>query len=185
MNSLQRTLKTLSGVPYRCSFHTPGSMKPGSGCNCPLVLRNCSNTYPVIGWQQENYRITNQVQLKLWWLTVFWTTTICYNNDDVRINYTIIIIIISVLSKLVVKCSESIKCLNKYVLFVFSVSNLAQIMIALAIFGSYPLQCYVGLEIIWGNYIVHWIKNCNKDCLIEYALRTSFVVLSCKFMTLS
>lgn len=77
------------------------------------------------------------------------------------------------------------KCFNNNVLFVFSVSNLAQIMIALAIFGSYPLQCYVGLEIIWGNYIAHMIKDCDRDCLIEYALRTSFVVLTCKFMTLS
>lgn len=102
------------------------------------------------------------------------------NNDDVSINDTIIIEINTV--KLVVNCSESIKYLNKYVLFVFSVSNLAQIMIALAIFGSYPIQCYVGLEIIWGNYLVHWIKNCDKDCLVEYALRTSFVVLSCKCM---
>lgn len=53
-------------------------------------------------------------------------------------------------------------------------------MYALCIFGTYPLQCYVSLEIIWGNYLVRHIKDPKKECLIEYTLRTSVVVLTCK-----
>ncbi|XP_046660436.1 proton-coupled amino acid transporter-like protein CG1139 [Homalodisca vitripennis] len=49
---------------------------------------------------------------------------------------------------------------------------------AIAIYGTHPLQCYVSLEILWGNYIVSHIKNENLECYVEYTLRTGAVLVT-------
>ncbi|KAG8274812.1 proton-coupled amino acid transporter-like protein CG1139 [Homalodisca vitripennis] len=49
---------------------------------------------------------------------------------------------------------------------------------AICIYGSYPLQCFVSLEIIWGNYLVKFIKDPNKECCIEYLMRTIVVIVT-------
>uniref|UniRef100_A0A1B6LF36 Amino acid transporter transmembrane domain-containing protein n=1 Tax=Graphocephala atropunctata TaxID=36148 RepID=A0A1B6LF36_9HEMI len=49
---------------------------------------------------------------------------------------------------------------------------------AIAIYGTHPLQCYVSLEILWGNYIVKHIKNENLEFYVEYSLRTAAVFIT-------
>lgn len=46
------------------------------------------------------------------------------------------------------------------------------------IYGTYPLQCYVSLEIIWGNYLAKHIKDPTKECIIEFVLRTVVVLIT-------
>uniref|UniRef100_A0A1B6KB22 Amino acid transporter transmembrane domain-containing protein n=1 Tax=Graphocephala atropunctata TaxID=36148 RepID=A0A1B6KB22_9HEMI len=48
----------------------------------------------------------------------------------------------------------------------------------ICIFGTHPLQCYVSLEIIWGNYLVKHIKNPERECIVEYILRTFCVFIT-------
>lgn len=49
---------------------------------------------------------------------------------------------------------------------------------ALCIYGTYPLQMYVALEIIWGNYLWPCLRDCNHHSCCEYLMRISTVVFS-------
>jgi len=49
---------------------------------------------------------------------------------------------------------------------------------AVCIYCTYPLQCYVSLEILWGNYIRYWIHDPYKECIVEYILRTVVVIFT-------
>ncbi|KAG8263318.1 proton-coupled amino acid transporter-like protein CG1139 [Homalodisca vitripennis] len=48
----------------------------------------------------------------------------------------------------------------------------------ICIYGTHPLQCYVALEILWGNYIVKYIKNPEREFIVEYILRTVCVIIT-------
>ncbi|XP_054276883.1 proton-coupled amino acid transporter-like protein CG1139 isoform X2 [Macrosteles quadrilineatus] len=46
------------------------------------------------------------------------------------------------------------------------------------IFLTYPLQCFVSLEILWGNYIRHVVDDPLKEFIVEYILRTVTVLIT-------
>lgn len=64
------------------------------------------------------------------------------------------------------------------VFFHFSTAKVVQGIFTLATFISYGLQCYVPVEIIWGNYLS---KRFNGQLKWEFAVRITIVLITCKF----
>lgn len=58
---------------------------------------------------------------------------------------------------------------------------MVKILIAIAIFGTHPLQCYVVIDIVWGTYLQPRFLKHPHVLTIEYAVRTGLVVLACKY----
>jgi len=56
-----------------------------------------------------------------------------------------------------------------------------KILIAVAIFGTHPLQCYVVIDIIWNTYLAPLFVKNSRVLIIEMAVRTLIVTISCKF----
>ena len=55
-----------------------------------------------------------------------------------------------------------------------------KVLIAIAIFGTHPLQCYVVIDIVWGTYLQpRFLKNPHA-LKIEYAVRAGLVILACE-----
>lgn len=58
-------------------------------------------------------------------------------------------------------------------------AKIAQVMLAISIFMTHPLQCYVAIEILWDTYIKKIVAE-EKKIWFEYVLRTLVVVGTCK-----
>lgn len=57
-----------------------------------------------------------------------------------------------------------------------------QILLALAMFFTHPIQCYVAIDIAWNEYISSYV---NKYQLFwEYVVRTVVILLTCKHFVL-
>lgn len=71
------------------------------------------------------------------------------------------------------------KCL-KAISFLCSKTKVIQIVYSVSIGISYALQCYVAVEIIWGNHLSK--RNFLSKCptLSEYAVRLAIVLLTCE-----
>lgn len=48
----------------------------------------------------------------------------------------------------------------------------------MGLFCSYPLQMYIAMEIIWGNYLARHIKNPSREWIYEYILRITSVLVT-------
>lgn len=57
-----------------------------------------------------------------------------------------------------------------------------QILLAIAIFFTHPIQCYVAIDIIWKDYLAPNLEKNSHKLLWEYVLRTSLVLFTCKWM---
>uniref|UniRef100_A0A0A9YD85 Proton-coupled amino acid transporter 4 n=1 Tax=Lygus hesperus TaxID=30085 RepID=A0A0A9YD85_LYGHE len=56
-------------------------------------------------------------------------------------------------------------------------STVMYVMLALSLLCSYPLHCYVCIDIIWKNRVLPKLKQ--KQLLLEFVFRISLVVVSC------
>lgn len=55
-----------------------------------------------------------------------------------------------------------------------------QILLAIAIFFTHPIQCYVPIDITWNDYIAPRLEKNPHKLLWEYVVRTLLVLLTCK-----
>lgn len=62
-----------------------------------------------------------------------------------------------------------------------ALANAVQILLAIAIFFTHPIQCYVAIDIIWNEYIAPNLEKNSHKLLWEYVVRTSLVLLTCKW----
>lgn len=53
-----------------------------------------------------------------------------------------------------------------------------QILLAIAIFFTHPIQCYVAIDIAWNEYIAPNFEKNSHKLLWEYVVRTSLVLLT-------
>ena len=61
-------------------------------------------------------------------------------------------------------------------------SAVVQILLAVSIFITHSLQCYVAIDISWNDYIQPKIKHTSPKTQLfwEYVVRTVIVILTCK-----
>ncbi|XP_012531464.2 proton-coupled amino acid transporter-like protein CG1139 [Monomorium pharaonis] len=53
-----------------------------------------------------------------------------------------------------------------------------QILLAVAIFFTHPIQCYVAIDIVWNEYISHYMEKFRFKLLWEYVVRTLIVLIT-------
>lgn len=53
-----------------------------------------------------------------------------------------------------------------------------KIMLAIAIFVTHALQCYVAVDIAWNHYLLPVVEKRNHKLLMEYLVRTSLVLIT-------
>ncbi|CAK9823226.1 Proton-coupled amino acid transporter-like protein CG1139 [Anthophora retusa] len=53
-----------------------------------------------------------------------------------------------------------------------------QVLLAIAIFFTHPIQCYVAIDIAWNEYIAPNLEKNSHKLLWEYVVRTSLVLLT-------
>ena len=63
------------------------------------------------------------------------------------------------------------------------ISNSSMYQMVLAILGSYAVQFYVPMEIIWPSLSTHFHTSRSK-LIAEYTFRTLLVLVTCKFSKL-
>lgn len=59
-------------------------------------------------------------------------------------------------------------------------ANSVQILLAVAIFFTHPIQCYVAIDIVWNEYMGSMMEKNSHKLLWEYVVRTVLVLLTCK-----
>jgi proton-coupled amino acid transporter len=61
-------------------------------------------------------------------------------------------------------------------------STIVQILLAISIFITHSLQCYVAIDISWNEYIQPQIKHISTSIqlLVEYVVRSLIVIITCK-----
>lgn len=52
-------------------------------------------------------------------------------------------------------------------------------MIALGVFTTHAIACFVAVELAWTEYIYKRIENSNRKVFWEYAVRTVVVFITC------
>ncbi|XP_065345197.1 proton-coupled amino acid transporter-like protein CG1139 [Cloeon dipterum] len=57
-------------------------------------------------------------------------------------------------------------------------AQVVQIMMAVAIFLTYPLQCYVAVDILWNTYLSPKVQSKKRKLAGEYGVRTGIVLLT-------
>lgn len=60
-------------------------------------------------------------------------------------------------------------------------AKIAQILLAISIFFTHALQCYVAIDISWNDYIFPRIEKGKRTIIWEYVLRTSIVLVTCEY----
>lgn len=63
----------------------------------------------------------------------------------------------------------------------YRLAQVAKGMIALGVFGSHAIYCYVAIDIAWNQYLSKRLENSKRKLLWEYVLRTGIVFLTCKY----
>ncbi|XP_018405198.1 PREDICTED: proton-coupled amino acid transporter-like protein CG1139 [Cyphomyrmex costatus] len=53
-----------------------------------------------------------------------------------------------------------------------------QILLAIAIFFTHPIQCYVAIDITWNEYISHYLEKYRFKMFWEYIIRTVIILLT-------
>lgn len=69
---------------------------------------------------------------------------------------------------------------EKSISFHCSKTKAVQMVYSVSIGLSYALQCYVAVEIIWGNHLSKSNLFSNHPTLGEYAVRLGIVLLTCE-----
>lgn len=57
-----------------------------------------------------------------------------------------------------------------------------QILLAVAIFFTHPIQCYVAIDIVWNEYISPHMEKYRYKLLWEYITRTIIILLTCEYI---
>ncbi|XP_076161509.1 proton-coupled amino acid transporter-like protein acs [Ptiloglossa arizonensis] len=57
-------------------------------------------------------------------------------------------------------------------------ANSVQILLAVAIFFTHPIQCYVAIDIVWNEYMGSMMEKNSHKLLWEYVVRTVLVLLT-------
>lgn len=55
-------------------------------------------------------------------------------------------------------------------------------MLALSIFITYGLQCYVAVDIAWNEYLSVKLEQSKRQTFWEYFTRTCLVLITCKYL---
>ncbi|XP_071558190.1 proton-coupled amino acid transporter-like protein acs isoform X2 [Temnothorax nylanderi] len=53
-----------------------------------------------------------------------------------------------------------------------------QILLAIAIFFTHPIQCYVAIDIVWNEYISQYLEKYRFKLLCEYVIRTIIILIT-------
>ncbi|XP_018300510.1 proton-coupled amino acid transporter-like protein CG1139 [Mycetomoellerius zeteki] len=53
-----------------------------------------------------------------------------------------------------------------------------QILLAIAIFFTHPIQCYVAIDILWNEYISHFFEKYRSKLFWEYVTRTVIILIT-------
>lgn len=61
-----------------------------------------------------------------------------------------------------------------------SLAQAAKGMIALGVYVTHAIACYVGIDIAWTQYLYKRVEKSSYKTLWEYVLRTGVVLLTCK-----
>lgn len=56
-----------------------------------------------------------------------------------------------------------------------------QILLAIAIFFTHPIQCYVAIDILWNDYISTLLEKYRYKVLWEYVVRTVIILITCEY----
>lgn len=59
-------------------------------------------------------------------------------------------------------------------------AKVVQILLALAIYVTHALQCYVAVDIVWNEYISRKVRKDSRKIFWEYVVRTLLVLVTCK-----
>lgn len=66
--------------------------------------------------------------------------------------------------------------------YLHSLASAVQCLLALAIFITHGLACYVAIDILWNDYVGSRLLNSKYRLLWEYVLRTTVVLVTCKLL---
>jgi len=61
---------------------------------------------------------------------------------------------------------------------------LVQILLAIAIFFTHPIQCYVAIDISWNEYISPLLEKYRYKLFWEYVVRTTIILITCECIRL-
>lgn len=64
-----------------------------------------------------------------------------------------------------------------------SLAQSVRLILATAIFVTHGLQCYVAVDIAWNHYMLPKLDKYAHKTVLEYAVRTFLVVITCKLLT--
>lgn len=53
-----------------------------------------------------------------------------------------------------------------------------QMLLAIAIFFTHPIQCYVAIDIVWHEYISHYMEKFRFKIVWEYVIRTVIILIT-------
>lgn len=59
-----------------------------------------------------------------------------------------------------------------------------QILLAIAIFFTHPIQCYVAIDITWNEYISHYLEKYPYKLFWEYVVRTIIILITCEYISI-
>lgn len=57
-----------------------------------------------------------------------------------------------------------------------------QILLAIAIFFTHPIQCYVAIDISWNEYISPFLEKYRYKLVWEYVVRTVIILITCEYI---
>lgn len=59
-----------------------------------------------------------------------------------------------------------------------------QMLLAIAIFFTHPIQCYVAIDIVWNEYLNHYMEKFRFKLMWEYVVRTVIVLIICEYISI-
>ena len=66
-----------------------------------------------------------------------------------------------------------------------SLAQSVRLMLAVAIFVTHGLQCYVAVDIAWNHYMLPKMDKYAHKTVLEYVVRTFLVLITCELLTSS
>jgi proton-coupled amino acid transporter len=66
------------------------------------------------------------------------------------------------------------------VLLCYSLAQTVRVMLAVSIFVTHSLQCYVAADITWSHYMLPRLQKHPHKLLLEYIVRTCLVLVTCE-----
>lgn len=57
-----------------------------------------------------------------------------------------------------------------------------QLLLAIAIFFTHPIQCYVAINISWDEYLSPLLEKYRYKLFWEYVVRTAIILVTCKYI---